>query len=86
MYIVQGALLRKEHIQFYTTGHFACYVNDNCGVSGPHKSEEHIHERHGHKTTTSSEHWEETKAEGKGISFICNGSNALVVLHTVVYL
>ena len=55
---------------------FACSIHDKCGVSVSHKSEEHVHETHGHKTTTSSEHREEKhgeahperKAEWKGIS------------------
>lgn len=57
---------------------FACYLNDNCGISVSHKSEGHVHEIHGHKTT-SSEHGErrqegERKAERKGM---CRGSNVL---------
>ncbi len=40
-------------------------VNYNCGVSVSHHFEGHVHETHGHKTTTSSGHGEE---EHKGIS------------------
>lgn len=31
-----------------------CYLNDNYGVSVSHNFEEHVHETHGHKTTSSS--------------------------------
>lgn len=74
VFIAQGAVLTKQHM--ISLDVFTSYVNDDCGVSVPHMSEEHAHQTHGHKTT-SSEHGEknegekESKAERKGISFIC---------------
>ncbi|XP_044030286.1 mucin-12 isoform X9 [Siniperca chuatsi] len=53
-----GNLLIKPHI-------FACYVNDDCGVSVSHNFEGHEHETHGHKTTISSEHGEKREEEEK---------------------
>ncbi len=46
-----------------------------------HKSEGHVHETHGHKT--SSEHKEERqegerKADGEGIQFKCSGGSLLI--------
>lgn len=47
---------------------FLCYINDDCGVSVSHMSEEHGHETHGHKTT-SPDHGQEEEEESKGISY-----------------
>ncbi len=51
---------------------------DDCGVSVSHKSEGHVHETHGHKTTSSEHGEEERKAERKGSSLICSGGNLLI--------
>lgn len=51
---------------------FACDDSDDCGVSVSHHFEGHVHETHGHKTTSSG-HGEEKeekarKPEREGIS------------------
>lgn len=53
---------------------FERYVNDDCGVSDPHKTEGHVQESHDHRATASSEqgeddHHKERKAERTGIQF-----------------
>ncbi len=53
--------------------HIFAYVSDDCGVSVSHNFEGHVHETHGHKTTTSSGHGGEEHTGGhterKGIFF-----------------
>lgn len=64
---------------------FSCCVHDNRGLSVSHESEGHVHDTHGHKTTTSSEHGEEKheeahkekRAKSKGVTFTCSGSNLM---------
>ncbi len=46
------------------------YFDNKCDVSVSHKSEGHVHEAHGHKTTSSG-HGE--KREETGISSMCSG-------------
>lgn len=46
-------------------------LNKDCGVSVSHTSEGHVHETHGHKTSTSSEHGEKKQEdEHQGIGLI----------------
>lgn len=62
-------------------------------MTASHKSDGHVHETHGHKTTTSSEHGEKRKeddeteriTEKTGIFFVRSSGNVLVDLYTVVY-
>ncbi len=49
-------------------------------MSVSHKSEAHVQETHGHKTTSSG-HGEEEHKERKGMCFVCGGCNFLVDLH-----
>lgn len=50
---------------FFPSFFYSCYVNYDHGVSVPHQPVDHVHETHGHKNTTSSEHGEEREEEEK---------------------
>ena len=49
------------------------YINDDSGGADPHKSEEHMHDGHGHKTTSSvheeDNHHKEREAKSIGNLF-----------------
>lgn len=67
---------RKENSKYMS----ACCNHENCGVSVFHKSESQVHESHGHKTATSSEHGEDDESEHKSISLTSDRDLYLVYL------